>query len=97
MQASLQSSPPVHSEIVQSEDLEMNQAIMLSLKENLQTGPSTYEPLDPEHRQRTDGVPVGLMNVGNTCYFNSLMQTYFMIPQLVREVLNFNPDPSHLQ
>ena len=83
--------------IVSSEEADIDKAIMLSLNVNPTDGPSTYEPLDPEHRQRQEGVPVGLMNVGNTCYFNSLMQTYFMIPQLVKEVLQFKPDPSHLQ
>jgi ubiquitin carboxyl-terminal hydrolase 25/28 len=83
--------------IVSSEEADIDKAIMLSLNVNPTNGPSTYEPLDPEHRQRQEGVPVGLMNVGNTCYFNSLMQTYFMIPQLVKEVLQFKPDPSHLQ
>ena len=29
------------------------------------------------------------MNVGNTCYFNSLMQTYFSVPELVQKVFAF--------
>ena len=33
--------------------------------------------------------PVGLINVGNTCYFNSLIQTYFAIAPLRCEVLRF--------
>lgn len=51
---------------------------------------SNFEPLNPEERQRVEGIPVGLKNIGNTCYFNSLIQTYFMIPNLVKEVLSFN-------
>ncbi|KAL6077181.1 Ubiquitin carboxyl-terminal hydrolase 28 [Balamuthia mandrillaris] len=46
---------------------------------------------NPNHRKREDGVPVGLRNVGNTCYFNSLLQTYFFIPELRRAVLRFPP------
>lgn len=29
-----------------------------------------------------DDVPVGLKNVGNTCYFNSFMQAFFFLPNL---------------
>jgi ubiquitin carboxyl-terminal hydrolase 25/28 len=55
----------------------------------------SFEPLNPEQRKRVDGTPVGLKNVGNTCYFNSLMQTYFMIPQLVKEIGSFKPHPTN--
>lgn len=34
--------------------------------------------------------PVGLNNIGNTCYLNSLLQYYFSIKPLRDEVLNFN-------
>jgi uncharacterized UBP type Zn finger protein len=33
--------------------------------------------------------PVGIQNVGNTCYFNSFIQTYFMLPQICKEILTF--------
>lgn len=49
----------------------------------------SYEPLPPKDRKREPGVPVGLKNVGNTCYFNSLIQTYFNIPEFVELVMNF--------
>lgn len=45
------------------------------------------------HAFLTVGSPVGLKNVGNTCYFNSMLQTYFMIPDFRRAVLTF-PDLS---
>ena len=37
---------------------------------------------NPNHRKREDGIPVGLKNVGNTCYFNSLLQVPFRLSLL---------------
>ena len=48
-----------------------------------------HEPLDIERRFRTDQnqLPVGLKNVGNTCYFNSLIQTLFLLPNIRQKIL----------
>ena len=53
---------------------------------------SSFEPLNPLQRQRQEGSPVGLKNLGSTCYFNSLIQAYFMIPSFVQQVMAFS-DP----
>ncbi|KAJ1479241.1 hypothetical protein T484DRAFT_1814998, partial [Baffinella frigidus] len=45
------------------------------------------EPANPHLRVKREGVPVGLKNIGNTCYFNSLLQTYFAIPQFRDAIL----------
>jgi len=37
-----------------------------------------------------DGIPVGLKNVGNTCYFNSFIQAFFFLPNMTEKLL-FNP------
>lgn len=32
------------------------------------------DPVNPYERQRQDGCPVGLKNVGNTCWFSAVIQ-----------------------
>jgi ubiquitin carboxyl-terminal hydrolase 25/28 len=68
----------------------LNEAIENSLKETKASDAlGSFEPLNPEERIRDEGAFVGLKNVGNTCYVNSLIQTYFSIPEFTREVLTF--------
>jgi ubiquitin carboxyl-terminal hydrolase 25 len=69
---------------VNAEDASLNKAIEESLKVNTQ---GTYEPLDSESRARKGGEPIGFKNIGNTCYFNSLMQTLFRVEPFYRELV----------
>ena len=44
----------------------------------------------PQPSQGTDDAPVGLDNIGNTCYLNSLLQFLFTMVELRQIVLNFD-------
>jgi ubiquitin C-terminal hydrolase len=55
-------------------DIEMSRAIDNSIKE-AGIGVASFEPFNPESLKRKFGLPVCLKNIGNTCYFNSLIQT----------------------
>ncbi|CAH1796375.1 unnamed protein product [Owenia fusiformis] len=47
------------------------------------------DPLNPHERKRDDNCPVGLKNVGNTCWFSAVVQCLFQIPKFRHLVLNF--------
>ncbi|CAH3016835.1 unnamed protein product [Porites evermanni] len=57
------------------------------------------DPVNPYERQRQDGCPVGLKNVGNTCWFSAVIQSLFHLPVFRRLVLNYIPptDPPDKQ
>ena len=48
--------------------------------------------MPPDARLREQDTPAGLRNIGNTCYFNSLLQVYFSIPEFVQPILEFKDD-----
>ena len=48
---------------------------------------------DIENRARDVDVPSGLRNIGNTCWFNSLIQILFFLPNFQEKILNYDvPD-----
>ncbi len=67
--------------------MEMQTAIAMSLQEN---GMSQEMALSEPARRR-EGVPVGLRNSANTCYLNSLLQTYLALPMFADKVMKFDP------
>ncbi|OMJ73378.1 hypothetical protein SteCoe_27967 [Stentor coeruleus] len=71
---------------------DLAQAIQNSLNE-VDIDYAVYDIANPETLLRFENLPVGLKNIGNTCYFNSLVQTYFNIPKFVKEILSFRADP----
>lgn len=41
---------------------------------------------------REDGRPAGLKNIGNTCWFNSIIQAFFHLPKFRTLILSFKFD-----
>ncbi|KAJ5077708.1 ubiquitin carboxyl-terminal hydrolase 25 [Anaeramoeba ignava] len=48
--------------------------------------------INPNDLLRDENVPVGLSNVGNSCFINALLQVYFMIPKFRMEILRSYPE-----
>lgn len=46
---------------------------------------------NPHDRKRVDNCPVGLKNVGNTCWFSAVIQSLFNLLEFQRLVLNYSP------
>uniref|UniRef100_H3CKN5 ubiquitinyl hydrolase 1 n=1 Tax=Tetraodon nigroviridis TaxID=99883 RepID=H3CKN5_TETNG len=46
---------------------------------------------NPHERKRTGSCPVGLKNVGNTCWFSAVIQSLFNLLEFQRLVLNYSP------
>jgi hypothetical protein len=73
------------------EDEEIARAIEQSIAA---ANPKTEdEPSNPHQRKREPGLGVGLKNIGNTCYVNSLLQTYFSIPELRGAIMEWDYTP----
>ncbi|XP_034034830.1 ubiquitin carboxyl-terminal hydrolase 25 isoform X3 [Thalassophryne amazonica] len=51
---------------------------------------------NPHDRKRIDNSPVGLKNVGNTCWFSAVIQSLFNLLEFQRLVLNYSP-PARVQ
>ncbi|XP_062391855.1 ubiquitin carboxyl-terminal hydrolase 25 isoform X5 [Sardina pilchardus] len=51
---------------------------------------------NPYDRKRQDACPVGLKNVGNTCWFSAVIQSLFNLLEFQRLVLHYSP-PAHAQ
>lgn len=56
---------------------------------------ASYEPLNAEQRIRQSGDIVGLKNIGNTCYFNSILQVYYNMPDFVKSIMEFKDDEAN--
>lgn len=49
----------------------------------------TVADVNPHKQKRKDNYPVGLRNVGNTCWFSAVVQSLFHIPAFRKTILEF--------
>jgi len=78
---------------VSQEDQDVSRALEASLLESGVTK-RRKDPQNPHDREREGQWPVGLKNVGQTCWFSAVIQCLFHIPSFRILVLNFTP-PQH--
>eukprot|EP01080_Neovahlkampfia_damariscottae_P010741 gene10741-3361_t len=88
IEASLKETTVPKSTTTSSSDHDLNLAIEASLKDT----PTIISSFNDTTEKREKNFPIGLQNVGNTCYVNSLLQTYFALPPFVDEIFKFPSD-----
>ena len=76
--------------------------LQAAIQQSMQPGASSaydmnYEPMPIDQRVRPVDLPVGLRNIGNTCYFNSLIQVYYSLPHFVKKIFEFPEEPGKLE
>lgn len=47
------------------------------------------EPLATNERYRVDDLPSGIKNIGNTCYFSSVVQVIVHLPNITEKICTF--------
>ncbi|XP_060272263.1 ubiquitin carboxyl-terminal hydrolase 25 isoform X15 [Ovis aries] len=79
-------------------DTRVLEASIAENKECLKRTPTEVwrDSRNPYDRKRQDKAPVGLKNVGNTCWFSAVIQSLFNLLEFRRLVLNYKP-PSNVQ
>ncbi|XP_077985695.1 ubiquitin carboxyl-terminal hydrolase 25-like isoform X3 [Glandiceps talaboti] len=97
---SLQDNNPSNHIGVSAEEQDISRALEESLLETKhgakrKRGEGWFtDPLNPYERKRNNGWPVGLKNVGNTCWFSAVIQSLFHLPVFRHLVLQFTaPQP----
>lgn len=86
------------------EEQELSRALEASLADNqsalanlgLPSLSIFVDPLNPFERRREGETPVGLKNVGNTCWFSAVIQSLFHIPVFKELILSYSsvPEPN---
>ena len=75
---------------ISQEEQDVSKALEASLLESSQVG-RKKDSQNPHDRQRDGLWPVGLKNVGQTCWFSAVIQSLFHIPAFRTLVLNYTP------
>jgi len=75
---------------ISQEEQDVSKALEASLLESSQVR-RKKDSQNPYDRQRDGQWPVGLKNVGQTCWFSAVIQSLFHIPAFRMLVLNYNP------
>ncbi len=65
----------------------MEQAFQLSFQNGQNYGDNHFNKPTIKGSIREQNQAVGLLNIGNTCYFNSLLQIYYSLPSFVEKIL----------
>ncbi|XP_066501252.1 ubiquitin carboxyl-terminal hydrolase 28 [Hoplias malabaricus] len=82
------------SQQAQAEERELHRALEVSAEENAarvkrKRSEASGESCSPADWIRQEGWPVGIRNVGNTCWFSAVIQSLFHLPVFRRLVLNY--------
>ncbi|KFP28495.1 Ubiquitin carboxyl-terminal hydrolase 25, partial [Colius striatus] len=86
---------------ITDEEQAISRVLEASIAENKASLKRTHQEVwsdspNPYDRKRQDNCPVGLKNVGNTCWFSAVIQSLFNLLEFRRLVLNFSP-PANAQ
>nr|XP_020477766.1 ubiquitin carboxyl-terminal hydrolase 25 isoform X3 [Monopterus albus] len=81
---------------ITDEEQAISRVLEASIAENKASLKRTHtevwsDSLNPHDRKRIDNCPVGLKNVGNTCWFSAVIQSLFNLLEFQRLVLNYSP------
>ncbi|XP_043849086.1 ubiquitin carboxyl-terminal hydrolase 25 isoform X3 [Dromiciops gliroides] len=84
---------------ITDEEQAISRVLEASIAENKASLKKTHPEVwndspNPYDRKRQDNCPVGLKNVGNTCWFSAVIQSLFNLLEFRRLVLNYNPPAS---
>ncbi|KAG9333344.1 hypothetical protein JZ751_012753 [Albula glossodonta] len=77
---------------ISDEEQAISRILEASIAENKQSyGEAWRDSLNPYDRKRQDTCPVGLKNVGNTCWFSAVIQSLFNLLEFQKLVLLYSP------